>query len=59
MNTFMNSLSCQKTLVSTSATLSGGVFVCASAHSLPLLVKEVVTGVEGTGTDTGSQFSSM
>lgn len=52
MNTFMNSLSSQKTLVSTFfATLSGVLFVCASAHSLPLLVKEVVTGIEGTETN--------
>lgn len=52
MNTFMNSLSSQKTLVSTSfATMSDVLFVCASAHSLSLLVKEVVTGIKGTGTN--------
>lgn len=52
MNTFMNSLSSQKTLVSISfSILSCVLFVCVHMliFSLSLLVKEVVTGIGGTG----------
>lgn len=34
-------------------------FVCVFICSFLLLVKEVVTEIEGTGTDTGSQFSNV
>lgn len=54
MNTFMNSLSSQKTLVSISfSTLSCVLFVRVRMliFSPSLLVKEVGTGMGGTGID--------